>query len=259
LFLVSRGQHQILPLSVVPWKNLFRYLWKKTLLPNLEKNLPMPMLGALKSISKVPWSKHDLAIKTVFATHALLCSGITVQYVWIMAHQEIPGNYTITRFLAKLSAMAFLIQPQVVCKKSFYQPFFTSSLVLGYPIIACNCGKSSMLTTVKAITCKLFYPGMDTDQAKWFVHVETFRLRAGHCKRHFHLNRIRLYSNGLCNECNTPETVEHFLIQCDKYAKARHKSRESIQYINGNIDRLTLLKDAKAKLYVLAFIHQAGR
>jgi len=51
--------------------------------------------------------------------------------------------------------------------------------------------------------------------------------------------------------------VEHFLIQCSKYAKARHKLRASIQYINIKFDWLTLkLNDTKAMPYILKFIHQ---
>ena len=45
----------------------------------------------------------------------------------------------------------------------------------------------------------------------------------GHCRRHFHLPRIVLHPNGLCDTCDIPETVEHFLMQCGKYAEARRK------------------------------------
>ena len=40
------------------------------------------------------------------------------------------------------------------------------------------------------------------------------RLRLGKCRLNWYLYNQKLHSNGLCNTCQVPETIEHYLLQC---------------------------------------------
>jgi len=46
------------------------------------------------------------------------------------------------------------------------------------------------------------------------------RLRLGACGLNYHLHRIGCHDNGFCTNCNVPETVEHFLLNCPQSAIA---------------------------------------
>ena len=42
------------------------------------------------------------------------------------------------------------------------------------------------------------------------------RLCTGHCKLNHHLSHIGLHPDGLCGQCEIPETVEHMIEVCPK-------------------------------------------
>jgi len=48
-----------------------------------------------------------------------------------------------------------------------------------------------------------------------------FRLCIGHCQLNHHLSRIGFHPDGLCDRCEIPETVEHFIEVCPKYSEER--------------------------------------
>ena len=63
------------------------------------------------------------------------------------------------------------------------------------------------------------------------------RLRIGHTELNESMHRFGHNENPNCNNCNTPETVEHYLMACRKYNQHRRKlfmalNKEGIQNIN---------------------------
>ena len=40
------------------------------------------------------------------------------------------------------------------------------------------------------------------------------RLRLGKCKLNDYLHKLGLHANGLCDVCQQPERIQHFLMQC---------------------------------------------
>ena len=51
------------------------------------------------------------------------------------------------------------------------------------------------------------------------------RLRLGHAGVNVHLNRFEMTDSPLCSVCNTPETIEHFIMKCPAYQQARDTLR----------------------------------
>ncbi|MBW0580349.1 hypothetical protein O181_120064 [Austropuccinia psidii MF-1] len=54
------------------------------------------------------------------------------------------------------------------------------------------------------------------------------QLWAGHVPLNDHLTRIKSISNYKCPECGRRETINHFLLYCHAYRKARNKFRKTI-------------------------------
>jgi len=64
-----------------------------------------------------------------------------------------------------------------------------------------------------------------------FLSPIIFRLCTGHCKLNHHLSRIGLHRDGLCGQCEIPETVEHMIEVCPKYLTARKRLKTCTQSI----------------------------
>jgi len=62
-----------------------------------------------------------------------------------------------------------------------------------------------------------------------------------------------------CATCGIPETVDHFITQCSKYAEARHTLQQSIQHLDINFDWIALVKNTRTIPFVIAFLQQTGR
>ncbi|MBW0577453.1 hypothetical protein O181_117168 [Austropuccinia psidii MF-1] len=69
------------------------------------------------------------------------------------------------------------------------------------------------------------------------------QLRCNHTTLNDHLFRIKLRGDPLCNTCQRPETVKHYLTHCKKYKLQRKKMKDvmrkkKITYNNQNLIRL---------------------
>jgi len=82
-----------------------------------------------------------------------------------------------------------------------------------------------------------------------------FRLRMGHCKLHFHLFQLGLH--GLCDVCEIPEIVSHFLLICPKYHAQREILLASLRSMGVNIP--DILGHSDASRLVQLFIDETHR
>ncbi|MBW0503613.1 hypothetical protein O181_043328 [Austropuccinia psidii MF-1] len=72
------------------------------------------------------------------------------------------------------------------------------------------------------------------------------QLRAGHVPLNDHLTRIKSISNYKCPECGRRETINHFLLYCCAYRKARNRFRKTIikNKLKTNFYRSELILDS---------------
>ena len=69
-----------------------------------------------------------------------------------------------------------------------------------------------------------------------------FRLRIGHINLRAHMSRFEIGNTNLCDTCQTPETIEHFLLECNKYQAPRNAMINKLQQMNiTNVTLKTLL------------------
>lgn len=67
-----------------------------------------------------------------------------------------------------------------------------------------------------------------------------YRLRVGHAGLKQHLHKIRVSDSDECEECQVPETVEHFLLHCHRYIQHRYLMSARLRRIDNNIIGLSL-------------------
>ena len=49
------------------------------------------------------------------------------------------------------------------------------------------------------------------------METNIYRLRTGHNRLNMHLHKIGLHNSGLCELCEEPESVKHYLLDCLKF------------------------------------------
>ena len=183
-------------------------------------------LSSLNSIRSVPFctTENSLPQEIFITTAALINQGIEIHYIWTPSHRGIEGNERADKLAKEGSNQRIPCNKtditckegkqlaKQVCREKFITEFRSTDAAQHY--------KNSITCTTK----------VDINMPKW--HTTTlFRLLSGHCRLNAHLKRIGLHDTGNCEACGIEETVEHFIMQCPKYAQARNtlfrKIRES--------------------------------
>jgi len=84
------------------------------------------------------------------------------------------------------------------------------------------------------------------------------QLRTGHAPLNYHLNRIKRSPSPNCPHCpNTPETIQHFLLICPHYARARYYLRRKVGTKSDFIH--TLLSSPDTITPLLSFVNATKR
>ena len=84
-----------------------------------------------------------------------------------------------------------------------------------------------------------------------------FRLCTGHCKFN-HLSRIGRHPDGLCRQCEIPETVEHMIEVCPKYLTARKRLKLALNQLDISFHSLEILRSTAAAKLVETFVRESG-
>jgi len=85
-----------------------------------------------------------------------------------------------------------------------------------------------------------------------------FRLCTGHCKLNHHLSRIGLHPDGLCGQCEIPETVEHMIEVCPKYLTARKRLKLAFNQLGISFHTPKVLCSTAAAKLVETFVRESG-
>jgi len=85
-----------------------------------------------------------------------------------------------------------------------------------------------------------------------------FRLCTGHCKLNHHLTRIGLHPDGLCSQCEIPETVEHTIEVCPKNLTARNRLKLALNQLGISFHTPEILRSTAAAKRVETFVRESG-
>ena len=85
-------------------------------------------------------------------------------------------------------------------------------------------------------------------------HTETiiYRLKTGHNRLNMHLHKLGLHNSGLCDFCEEPETVKHYLLDCLKYQHLQENLTDFAMKYNIKLTIESLLKN-KEKFNMLNY------
>jgi len=117
------------------------------------------------------------------------------------------------------------------------------------PVISEHCFKlweNHYGTDTKGSAYKAIYPSLSKPSLENKNQHSTtiFRLSTGHCQLNHHLFRIGLHSDGLCDNCAVPETVDHFLRTCSKYREARQRFKQATDDLGITFETTQILQNA---------------
>lgn len=83
------------------------------------------------------------------------------------------------------------------------------------------------------------------------------RLITHHVKLNSHLHRLNLSDTPNCLTCHTPETIEHFLLQCNKHTLHRNRLFTSIRKVNPTLNDIFNPNSAVVEA-VVAYVKATG-
>ena len=156
--------------------------------------------------------KNAIIKETVVILFELVNNQIKVIFNWIPSHVDIKENDKVD-LLAKNACKNELIHIQVPLNRSE----INKEIQLKYQII----WERQYNLNNKGQFFKLIEPDVKNKQIINLEnkHMETiiYSLKTGHNRLNMHLHKICLHNSGLCDFCEEPETVKHYLLDCLKY------------------------------------------
>jgi len=72
------------------------------------------------------------------------------------------------------------------------------------------------------------------------------------------MSRIGLHPDGLCDQCEIPETVKHFIEVCPKFTEARRRLKHAVEDLGINFSTPEILRSTAAAKHVEAFVRESG-
>ena len=86
-----------------------------------------------------------------------------------------------------------------------------------------------------------------------------FPLRSGHCRLRAHLRKIGRSDSSLCENCNIPEIVTHFLLQCPQYENNRSLFKKVTANPNILFSLHSVLSDPRLLTHTVEFALASGK
>ncbi len=158
-------------------------------------------------------------------------NGTNVSFVWVPAHVGVKGNEEVD-LLAKQSLKFQTIDLQVKLSKAEDKTVHAQNLWQEYWDIN-DTGRQFYNIQSKV--------GVGREMCKnWREETVITRLRIGHTGLNKTLHLIGKHTNGLCTQCNQPESVKHIIIECHTYENKRIILKEvfekyKLKFTLGNI------------------------
>ncbi len=191
--------------------------WVEEVMPN-KVVICSDSMASLISLQTFQTVRNDIFIEILNILYRLRHVGIIVNFVWVPAHVDIPGNEKSDK-MAKESLN--LNNPSISVSLSRME---------GKSIIkeACNWKWQGNWNDCK--TGRQFYNIQNrVSQSKMILNLSRedqvilTRLRMGHTKLNSTLHIIGKHSTGLCEICQVKETVDHVLLHCPRYEQERNE------------------------------------
>jgi hypothetical protein len=196
---------------------------------------------------------NPIVLDIINIVHQLNLLGKSVIFVWIPAHCGVSGNETVDKyakqscFLPNIMHISFNINEMSTFIGHYLQEIWINDYI----------------ANPKGKFYKDLFPSMPVKNLLFYSSrlkdVTLARLRFGHCRLNYHLNLIGCHDTGFCSNCNVPETVFHFLLECVLYEPYRQILISAVNKLNLKFDIFTLLTNPSISDSLYKFIMQTKR
>uniref|UniRef100_A0A3B5R9A6 Reverse transcriptase domain-containing protein n=1 Tax=Xiphophorus maculatus TaxID=8083 RepID=A0A3B5R9A6_XIPMA len=210
--------------------------------------------AALLSIKSGKSSRLDLILRIYQLLVHLHNNKCLVQFVWIPAHVGIEGNEEVD-ILAKQALKSDIVHLNIPLSKNEGKSIIQKEIIKIWQELWDNHDNGRQLYTIqKSVGDSNYMSGRRKEE------VVMSRLRIGHSGLNSSLFKIGKHENGACNYCNQVETVEHVLLECDKYSEERQILKSLLSRKNIGLSMISLLdnKSSYVRNLLFRFLNNTG-
>lgn len=179
-------------------------------------------LAAVSKLNSTKWTNCQLSNNALMLQDQIRKNNFKMIIMWVPSHVGIMGN----EIADKEAKSANVENATNIYNQHNFSEY--KSLIKSKYLYEWNKKYTDGET---AMVFKSLYPCVESyklDLSKYCKKSQSdiIRLQTGHCLLNKHLFRLKLHHNELCETCLEPETVQHFIMTCNKYKTIRRKLKE---------------------------------
>ena len=208
-------------------------------------------LSGLQSIKSQ--KEENIIIEILIKCTHLYFKGISVNLEWIPGHCGITGNE-----IADKAAKHALQTPELDIENKLNKNEYNSVLKqYCYQIWQIKWEETnSPLRKLQRDVCNTYNSSLNNRGAESVIHC----LRMGNIGLNDNLQKVNRHESGLCESCEVPETVEHFLCFCPKYIISRAMMMSETDLTNEeNIPNLLNSSSASDQRALVNYVQRSQR
>lgn len=214
-------------------------------------------VSVLKSLRSFRSSRQDILFKILELHSRIIQQGMMIGFMWIPAHVGLRGNEEVDE-LAKQAVKRDSVELHIPLSKAEVKGMVWRKAIEEWQGKWNNETRGRFLYSINnTVSINTAVRNMGRTRKEEII---CNRIRLGHSNLNSTLRRIGKHPTGLCEYCQTEETITHAIIECTKYREERQNLKEKLEekgVKEFTIKRLMNLSGTNFQNF-LDFIRQTG-